>query len=105
MTELFERLRSERLKYALKRELDRQVASMDEDAIALLAERARIRIETAFEGEEDRNHASERAERSLMPIIHAVAKDSIEKISISDMQAFLDNPKVQIFPWSAAEPI
>lgn len=95
MTSVTRMLRQERLRYAVKRETDRQNVDLEAEFIDGLVAYAMQNIDAAFSDEEARIEASERAERSLHPVIASLSGGAF--VSFDD---FISKTDKQAFPWS-----
>lgn len=96
MSSVTRMLREQRLRYAISRETDRQANALEPRIVDALVARAMQNIEAAFPDEETRMHASERAERSLQPVIAALVERPAEP-----MQDALEAERIVVFPWTS----
>lgn len=98
------KMRKERLRYAVLREIDRQTVAFDEDAIALLVETAMKHIDDQFTDDETRITQAELAEKTLNPVITSLAELNGGEVKLRGCRQFLGNPTVRNFPWSMPSP-
>ncbi|MEM7088204.1 MAG: hypothetical protein AAF496_01405, partial [Pseudomonadota bacterium] len=61
-------------------------------------------IDTAFTDDDARGTHAERAEKTLQPVVEALAHFSGEVVTQQDCQQFLADPSVFEFPWTAPQP-
>ncbi|WP_420011674.1 hypothetical protein [Tateyamaria sp.] len=100
-------MRKERLRYAIKREVDRQAISILPEAEQVLVAQAAAHLEAHFSDDDQHSLAAERAERTLNPVFTALAGHAGSGRAISEKHCrdFLTEPTVLVFPWTASTPI
>ena len=96
-------MRKERLRYSVKREIDRQTVTFEDEAIELLVEYAFAHIDSAFLDDDSRGRETEAAEQTLNPVIFSLAEVNDGEVSLSACQSYLDNPSLQAFPWTSPD--
>ncbi len=104
MMSITEKMRAQRLRYAILREIDRQTVVMEDEAIASLVATAMRNIDGAYSDEDARGEQAEAAEKCLMPIISSLAISSDGDITDTVCTNFLQNPTPRLFPWSDPDP-
>lgn len=104
MSDVFTMMRKGRLEYALKREIDRQNVHIDEDAIAALVEAAAAKIDAYYIDTDARGVAAEKAEKTINPLVAALAEANERHVTRAACLDFLDSPDVVVFPWTSNTP-
>ena len=104
MNPVLSTMRKERLRYAITREIDRQASTITDEAKDMLVEHAAKNIDAYFSDGDKRGVAAELAEKSVNPVLHALAEVSDGEITPDICQLFLNDPSVAEFPWTKGMP-
>lgn len=100
-TDLMAKMRAQRLRYAVGREMDRQNTVLPDALIDALVTAAMSHIDAQFSDDESRGVQAERAEKALAPVIGALLDHGTERLVSEGAATKILSRLHGVFPWTA----